>query len=826
MSTLRFAAGSMAAFLLLGLHTFNAGAVEENETIKVIGITPTHGVGLPEELIPYNVQSADSTDLEQSHTLGLTDFMNYKLGSVTINDAQNNPLQADVQYRGYTLSPLLGLPQGLAVFQDGVRVNEPFGDSMNWDLVPESSIASISLIGGANPVFGLNTLGGSLSITTKNGFTHPGHSVESYGGSFERIVTTVESGGNNGRFGYYVTANYFDEDGWRDASPSDALNLFGALSYRSDSTTLDLTYNHADTDLIGNGASPKELLERDRAAVFTSPDQTENTLNMINLSGEHWINETLQISGNAFYRKNKTKSFNGDGSEYEECDVSVNGDDEELLIELEGVDEDDVGAAGNVQCDGSETIAQVNAFEGVEVVEDQNGNSIEAENDNGSERNAINNISNREQESFGVSLQTTLLGDVFGRKNQFIFGGGYQQGLIDFFSTVEIATLNCAFNDTDCTAVNADRGTTGSGLFAVEEGTNIKAHNRVWSLYATDTLSITDALAVTASVRYNNSHIVLGDRSSQTNLADPDDPDELNGEHDFDRINPAFGISYQINDNNSVYGSYSESSRAPTPIELLCADEDAPCNLPNAFLADPPLEQVVTKSFEGGFRGELTDGLRYRIGGFHSTNNDDIIFGSTGGTTSSTGFFRNVGDTRRVGAELGLSGVLFNFERLTWYANYSYVNATFEDAFLAVSANHPNADDNDRIQVSSGDRIPGIPEHSFKLGGIYSFNDRFSVGANMIYNTSQVLRGDESNQLDTVDGYAVLNLNGTYKINKTFALFGRINNITDTDYETFGLLGEPDEVFDGSGATPEFENATFLGPGAPINGFVGLTVSF
>lgn len=772
--------------------------IQEKESIEVIGITPTHGVGLPEELIPYNVQSASSADLEASQTLDLTDFMNRNLGSVTINDAQNNPLQSDVSYRGYSLSPLLGLPQGLAVYQNGVRINEPFGDSMNWDLVPESSIANINLIGGANPVFGLNALGGSLSITTKNGFSHPGHSIETYGGSFERIVSTIESGGNNGKWGYFVTANYFDEEGWRDASPSDALNLFGSLSYRSTNTTLDLSLNHADTDLIGNGSSPVELLELDREAVFTSPDQTENKMTMVNLEGTQWVNGSIQLSGNAFYRKNETDSFNGDGSEFTDCGGANAG----LLCE-----EDDLTAP----------------------ITDQNGATI-SETVGGIERNAINNISTRDQEGFGTNLQTTFLNDLFGHKNQFIFGTGYQQGLIDFFSTVEIASLNCTVNGTDCTIASADRGTSRTSLFVPGEGTSIKAHNRAWSLYATDTFSITDKLAITASVRYNNSHIVLGDRSSENNLVNPDDPAALNGEHDFDRINPAFGITYNFDKNTGIYGSYSESARAPTPIELLCAREDAPCNLPNAFLADPPLEQVVTKSFEGGIRGSINSGIGYSISAFHSTNNDDIIFGSTGGATSSTGFFRNVGDTERVGTEVGLNGI-FN-KKLNWYLNYSYVDASFQDAFVGISGNHPNAadlngdGDANEIQVNPGDRIPGIPEHTFKLGGLYSFTENFSVGANMIYNSTQVLRGDESNELGPVDGYAIVNLNSTYKINKTFSVFARVNNLFDTDYETFGLLGEADEVFDGSGATAAFTSSVFQGAGAPISGFVGVSATF
>ena len=100
------------------------------------------------------------------------------MGSVSINSAQGNPLQLDVQFRGFTASPLLGLPQGLAVYQDGARINEPFGDSVNWDLLPESAVASITLAGGANPVYGLNTLGGALVVDMKTGFSYQGHELE------------------------------------------------------------------------------------------------------------------------------------------------------------------------------------------------------------------------------------------------------------------------------------------------------------------------------------------------------------------------------------------------------------------------------------------------------------------------------------------------------------------------------------------------------------------------------------------------------------------------------------------------------------------------
>ncbi|MDX1519763.1 MAG: TonB-dependent receptor, partial [Gammaproteobacteria bacterium] len=178
-------------------------------------------------------------------------------------------------------------------------------------------------------------------------------------------------------------------------------------------------------------------------------------------------------------------------------------------------------------------------------------------------------------------------------------------------------------------------------------------------------------------------------------------------------------------------------------------------------------------------------------------------------------FFRNVGKTRRVGAELGLLGT---WKRLDWFINYGFVHATYETAFQAASANHPLADGNGEIAVQEGDRIPGIPEHSLKIGAEYPITNRLSIGGDLLYNSDQYLRGDEANLLDTIDGYAIVNVRGRYRINETFSIFARINNLFDTDYETFGLLGEPDEIFS------TFSDNRFVGPGAPISGFVGIKV--
>ena len=311
-------------------------AREVDEEIVVIGVTPTRGAGLPVEKIPYNVQSASSDDLDRSQSLGLSDFLKHNLGSVTLNDAQNNPLQPDIQYRGYTSSPLLGLAQGMAVYQNGVRINEPLGDTVNWDLLPESAIYGIDLISGANPLFGLNTLGGALSVEMKDGFNSEGHNLEVYGGSFERIVTTAESGGNNGSLGYYVNVHYFDEEGWRDESASDAINFYGGLSWRGAMSSLDLNAQHGDSYLVGNGAIPEELLAVDRDAIFTGPDITENNLIMVSLDGSHDVTDNIKVDFNFFYRENDTDSFNGDGSEF-----GVEFDDHGAWMLVEEDDDDD-----------------------------------------------------------------------------------------------------------------------------------------------------------------------------------------------------------------------------------------------------------------------------------------------------------------------------------------------------------------------------------------------------------------------------------------------------------------------------------------------------
>ena len=765
--------------------------------IDVINITPVLGVGLPVEKIPYNVQSTSASDLDRGANLDITDIMERSFNSVTINDAANNPLQPDLQYRGFTASPLLGLPQGLAIYQNGVRVNEVFGDTINWDLIPEGSIHSMNLIGGANPVFGLNTLGGTVSIETKNGFNFEGTNVEIYNAStHDRNVFSFETGGNDDTFGYYGTVQHFEEQGWRDASPSDALNLFASLSYRDDYlTSLDLNINYANTDLIGNGAIPIEFANLDYDGIFTSPDQTLNEMFMLQAQGSHWYHDDRQISGNVFYRRTETDTFNGDGTEFEECTV----DGVEVLVEA---DEDDLEG---LNCAGGITSAQLAGIGG-EVVENQNGD-VSSEANTGFEPDDLNGLQNRSdrtQKYFGFTLQNVFYDDLFDKSNQFIAGAGYTYGDVVFNSSQELGLLN------------GDRSTRGTNNFVPDEGTAVDSEVSTMSLFFTDTLSATDKLDLTFSTRWNHTNVKLTDKGGR-GFTRPQPA--LTGEHEFHRVNPAFGLAYKSDAGLNSYFSYSESSRAPTAVELACAEPTAPCSLPNGFLADPPLDQVVAKSYEGGFRGSVSENIRFKIGAFYTPINNDIIFQNTGGVSGNQGFFDNVSDTLRQGVELSLTGQSHQFD---WFLNYSLVQATFESTFQVTSANHTLKDANDLIQVEAGDFIPGIPEHTLKLGGDYAFTQAFSIGGDLQYNSGVFVRGDESNQLGRLDDYETVNVRSRYQLNKTFKIFARVENLLDEQYHSFGLLGEPNEVPGFSG----FTDNRFVGVGAPRSVVFGVSASY
>ena len=278
-------------------------------------IGPLPGLGLTKEEIPGNVQSITAKEIKESHALSLTDLMNTHLQSVNVNDYQSNPFQMDVQYRGFTASPQLGTAQGISVFLDGIRVNEPFGDVVNWDMIPLNALTGLDVFPGSNPIFGLGTLGGALAMRTKSGFDGKSLDAEILTGSFGRKQLQISAGDTNGVIAGFASGNFFLEDGWRDDSPSKVNQVFGKAEWRNDKVQLGLSMLYAGNKLTGNGLLPTQMVDQNPKQVYTSPDESKNDLLQFQLSGIWDVSDTFNVTGQIYNRKSKRKSHTSDVNE-------------------------------------------------------------------------------------------------------------------------------------------------------------------------------------------------------------------------------------------------------------------------------------------------------------------------------------------------------------------------------------------------------------------------------------------------------------------------------------------------------------------------------
>ena len=275
----------------------------------------------------------------------------------------------------------------------------------------------------------------------------------------------------------------------------------------------------------------------------------------------------------------------------------------------------------------------------------------------------------------------------------------------------------------------------------------------------------------------------------------------------------------------NVYGGYNESTRAPTAVELACASPDAPCKLPNEFVADPDLKQVVAKNWEAGLRGNFdagifgTDALESRTVPHHQRQRHH--FPGDRRRAVERRLFRQRRRRRGGRASKHRSPARLFDNRLDWFANYTYLDATFLTPFEEISANHPDADpDTGLIQVQKGDRLPGLPRNAFKIGADYALTPKLTIGGDMMVNSSQYYRGDEANLLQPLGGFAVVNLRAVYRVMPHVSLFARVQNLFDRRYSDFGVIGNA------SGVLPQFTDPRLVSPGAPRAEWVGVSVDF
>jgi outer membrane receptor protein involved in Fe transport len=797
------------------------GAAEKltTSTINVYSATPLPSLGLPLNIIPANIQIATPKAINAQSGVSLADYMSTNMQSVSVTEMGGNPWQPEVTFRGYSASPLMGMPQGMSTYVDGVRVNEPFGDVTLWDKIPNFAIGGMQLVPGSNPMYGLNTLGGAIAIQTKSGRQAQGVGIEAEYGSWNRQRALVEYGGvsKDGSMDFYIGHQTTKEDGWRQFSPSRLNQTFAKTGWQSEKTKLDLSYIGTDNKLIGNGFTPEHMLSGDRDQIHTRPDWTNNYYHHLALNGSHWVNNDVMLSGNAYYRKSNRHTKNGDLYESEMDPGKTHDNYSRLYCTPEGDDP---------ECEL---------------------------------KGSVLNTSHTKQDNYGLTGQISFNQDFMGKKNQLILGSGFDYSLIRFKQNEKVnlsaehegdVTYDTGSGAAAATTVVFDSSReailTGAGSLPQTQTVGLTGKQWTASLFATDTLSLSDKWHLNAGVRYNHTKVDNNDI-----LRGPyaeDNKRSLTATDDYKRLNPSIGITHTPTDKLSIFGTYSESSRAPTSIELGCSNPEVGCLLPSAMADDPPLKQVVAKTYDFGARGSLTDEVKWNASIYHAMNHQDLQFIRAGNSTSR-GYYNNVGRTQRQGLDLGLSG---QHDQFKWSTSYSYIHATFDSDFSLVNGSNSSAPDDDPnkniYNVTKGDKMPSIPAHQFKARAQYDVTPKWTVGTNLVYFSDQFVMGNENNKHQAgvagclnnntgllrdnknacgsgkIGEYFVVNLDTQYNFGGGWKAFAKAINIFDNDYYVAGRLAET--MFDASGAYNNEIKSRGVIPGAPRAAWIGVRYEF
>lgn len=745
--------------------------------IYVYPTAPGTGRGLEVDKVPSAINAVDANQIKRTGSLNVTDALRDNIAGVSISEVTGNPFQPNVEFRGFVASPITGTPQGLAVYQNGVRINEAFSDAVNWDLIPTAAIRSVTLVTN-NPAFGLNALGGAINLQMKDGFTYQGAELDVMGGSFGRLQGSAQWGKQvDQNYAIYAALEGLHDNGFRNFSQSDVRRFYSDVGYKAGDSEFHVNMGVAKNDFGANATAPAELLDKYWGATYTTPQISSNRVGYLNLTAKADATPTWTLEGTAHVRRYEQKIVDGNPTNVDACTA-----DATLL------------------CFGDDA-TPANGTNGVQLGNPFAPGTILGEIDRSSIRST----------SFGVSGQATNTDQLFGHENRFVLGTSYDASVTRYDATAEIGSIG------------ENYVVSGGGLFLGPTGTidtgfagpvSLRTVNQYNGLYALDTFNVTDAFAITGGGRFNVARITLEDQLGTA----------LNGDYTYTRFNPVIGGTYKITPELTAYAGYSEVNRVPTPLELGCADPNNPCLIAAFLVSDPPLKQVVSKTVEAGLRGtkELNIGtLGWKIGGFRATNYDDILAVPVPGRTGF-GYFTNVGRTRRQGLE---AEVNIKSPTLQFQASYTFVDARFLDA-LTLGSNSPFADADGNIQVLPGNQIPAIPRHRVKVGVEYAVTDEWKVGGNALFVSSQYLVGDESNQYSKLPSYTVFNLHTSYQVTKNFQLYGKVDNIFDNRYATYG------QFFD-TGALPNFTNGgspftdpRSLSPARPRAFYAGARVTF
>lgn len=746
------------------------------ENVTVIATTMLPGTGVGVDKLPESIETLTAGDLREEGLPSLTSAANDRLGSISINDNLDDPFQPDILYRGFTASPVLGTPEGLAVFQNGVRINEAFGDGVNWDLVPDLAVARVDVV-SANPVYGLNALGGAVIVTMKDGTAGAGVDGEFAGGSFGRREEGLGYSAQSGRWTFFAAEQVDALDGWRESSPDQIARVYSSASWHSENVNVALSLSAADNSLGGESPAPVQELNVDRSLVFTNPQAERNRLVFPVLNAGYTAGDTFSLQANVFYRGFWQRTINGNTTNYEACTP-----------------------APGVLCQPGGT-TPVTTASGASIPDLSLSGTI-----------PIGEIDFQEIDTstFGGSLQLADSAALFGDENEFVLGTSYAQASTNFGSQAELGTVSPSLR----VGASGYFVSTPEGAAGTATPVALSAINQNFGVFATDTLDLGAGFALTASARLNEADIQLTDRRGTA----------LNGRSRYERFNPALGMTKSVASDATFYAGYAEGNRTPSPDELECANPAAPCLLPSTLSSDPPLKQVVSRTIDAGLRGtdvlSAESKLFWHLDLFRTAVDDDI-YGVA--TSISSGFFENIGSTRRQGADLGMRYVSGRF---SGWASYDYLDAAFESSLVLSSPFNAAANAFGDIEVRPGDRLPGIPKQRLKAGADYAVTPAWSLGAVLVGETSQFLRGDESNSMKPLAGFLTVNLHSKLRLTDTIEVFCAVSNLFDAKYANFGELGDPSGV--GAPGVPKGAGVDyrFESPAAPRSVMAGVQIQF
>ncbi|MBN9508527.1 MAG: TonB-dependent receptor [Alphaproteobacteria bacterium] len=739
--------------------------------VEVTAPSPLIGTTLDRNKVPSAVNTLTGNEVVRT---GIPDFLgalDENITGVSLNNAGGNPNQPAVVYHGFSASPLEGASQGLAVYVNGARFNQPFGDTVNWDLIPSIAIDRVNLE-GANPVFGLNALGGSINVLMKNGFTYHGAEASVYGGQYGLVGGYVQWGREKNGTSTYVALSMQNEQGWRDQTSSRLRQLYADLGWRGNAGEAHISITGAMNTLNQAGTVPVELLNADRSAVFTGPSPSYNNYISINGRANYDVSDSTSLQFQAYYQNFSQRLGNGNTPDFDICE-----DNPGFLCE-------DDGETPLTNRTGS----QITNFLQGGPYSQYNTTAVDT---NG----------------YGASLQAVNDSQIFGRSNKLIVGASFDGGVSMFDGNTLAGGFNPDNGDFIGPGVSIDQA--DGAILPVR----VRTTNAYYGIYASDVYNLTQRLSFTLSGRFNAAEVDLAD---QTGTA-------LTGNHYYTHFNPGVGVTYKVLSNVSAYFSYSVANRAPTPAELSCASEASPCTLANFFVGDPDLKQPIAQTFEAGLRGVVPQVMGGKIVWdvdlYRTNTEDDLTFAPS--TLPGLDFFQNIGPTRRQGVDLSANLLV---GRWSVYVGYSLTDATFQAPLTLDSGLNPAANANGQIFVQPGDHLPGIPLQQGKVGLDVQITPKWTAGTRMIAAAGQYFFGDEANLTPTTGAYFIVNANTAYQLFPHVQLFAILQNMFNVKYANYGTFSDVTAV--PNTLVPNMTNTRSLSPGDPISAYGGVKVTF